>query len=460
MNKLNAGNAVLNKKYFFFLVGFIILLAATVLRFYNIGQQSAWYDEIGSLTFYSAHNSLIAALINSHKDLFPPVFNLLLWIDFNIFGTSIETGRWLSAYFGLSSVAIFALLAATYSNKFIGLIIMLITATHPYFIYYSREMRPYSALLFFGLLSYYLLITCNQKKSAFSVIFWALSLALAFNTHIIAVVIVIHQLLRIFLDPEFSFIRRQRKAHLLLAVFSLYPLYLIYLSSQQAFSQNPWSWIGSISLLDRLKAASSVWMAYSGLAYVLILTVFVVYVICITKNKYAETLRKQNWLFLDSISLLMFGLLLDILCYKHFSDKYYMLVFALFLVGLLGLINNEITSAKSRNILLGLLTLFFMANAAYRFNWHPINEDYKSLLLKASSTSNKSLVFITPHQEGLKLYAAEVAPQLHIVDMNSELPVNSLVITDKVEFLKETKPELYLQMHLADPDHFRLWSNF
>jgi mannosyltransferase len=151
----------------------LVLLAGTVLRFYHLGKNSFWLDEAG--VAYAARAATIPAMlqvVRSHV-LAMPLDYLVAWLFGRI--SSLEgVLRIPSAIWGSASLVI----AYCFYRKFIrpapALFGVLILALSPFHIQYSQELRFYASLVFFYLLSSFLLWQAVQQPTPKS---WAIATA-------------------------------------------------------------------------------------------------------------------------------------------------------------------------------------------------------------------------------------------------------------------------------------------
>ncbi len=132
------------------------------LRFWHLGEQSLWCDETATLSRVSGSftyllNSLVA-------QGFPPGWYafLWLWLQFltNVLhlpaglATTPEYLRALGAALGTLNVAAGYFLARQFMSSRAALFIMLLVAVNPFLVYYSRDLKMYSA--------FYLMVTLNM----------------------------------------------------------------------------------------------------------------------------------------------------------------------------------------------------------------------------------------------------------------------------------------------------------
>ena len=136
----------------------IILIAATILRFYRIDHESLWLDEVQSMVQSDPY-------ISSWKQMFqylgwdqhPPLFYILERCFLTVFKTGNNpefVGRILPAILGVLSVWAVYLLGREILNSSLGLIAAAITCVNYFNLLYSQEVRDYILVFLASTLSY------------------------------------------------------------------------------------------------------------------------------------------------------------------------------------------------------------------------------------------------------------------------------------------------------------------
>jgi mannosyltransferase len=133
-----------------------ILILGSVLRFYGLGDESLWNDELNAWR-RSSYDDL-AAVINRgvREDVHPPGPDVLLHFVQKHLGDSEWALRFPAAVAGTLSIFMLFLVGARLYSYREGLIASASLAVLSFPIYYSQEARPYSMLLLFTLLATYL----------------------------------------------------------------------------------------------------------------------------------------------------------------------------------------------------------------------------------------------------------------------------------------------------------------
>ncbi len=144
----------------------LILIIATVLRFYHIDFQSIWMDEIHTINEASPNKSfseVYDALMTSEPH--PPLFFFLIHILFKIFGYTTFVARSFVAIIGVAGVFSIYLLGKEIFSKKVGLISSLLLAVNYFHLYYSQDARMYGLLFLMTTLSFYYLVKFIKKPT-------------------------------------------------------------------------------------------------------------------------------------------------------------------------------------------------------------------------------------------------------------------------------------------------------
>jgi mannosyltransferase len=148
----------------------LILILASILRFYGLTNQSMWVDELHTMREADpditwGHMFDLLKCCDPH----PPLYFILERFLFTVLGHSEGVARGLSATCGVFGVWAIYLLGKELADKRLGLIAALVTALNYYNIYYSQEARCYIMAMLFCTLSYVYFIRVIrhiQKKDA------------------------------------------------------------------------------------------------------------------------------------------------------------------------------------------------------------------------------------------------------------------------------------------------------
>ncbi len=165
----------------------LLILLASLLRLYKLGEHSLWFDEAASVRNVRSILSLPPfeddGLFDTFKrDRLPPLYFFLM-IPFYHLSQSEGGLRLASVVWGVASIPLVYCFGARLFNKKIGLVGVLLLAFSPFHIYYSQELRPYSLFLFFSILVFYLSYLALEENKNVHYIGLIAASVLGFYTH-------------------------------------------------------------------------------------------------------------------------------------------------------------------------------------------------------------------------------------------------------------------------------------
>lgn len=163
---------------------FMIILLGIGLRFYGLTIQSYWVDELFTLFSANPSSTLLETLERIFDDLVhPPVYNVSLWLWFNIFGFTEFSGRSFSAFTGSLSIIAIYFLGKEVANKNVGIYAALLVSINYFLVYFSQEARSYSLMFLLAVMSYLYLFKALRTQKKLDVSFYILFTILLIYTH-------------------------------------------------------------------------------------------------------------------------------------------------------------------------------------------------------------------------------------------------------------------------------------
>ena len=250
-----------------------ILLAGFILRVYDLGSESIWYDEGCSLNI--AVQEINKIFLQNDKS--PPLYYLFLHFWIKLFGSSEFSIRLPSAIFGTISIWYIYLIGKNLLNKKAALTGALILSINKYHIFYSQEARVYVLTALLTILSMYSFIRLsllNKKWGALGYLFFS---SLLIYSHIYGLFIILAQ--NIYLLTAYKYQNSTKELFRWgLLQFCLLILFLPWLNvflSQANSVVNKGFWIskpGLVTLINSFSALSG--SKYLFLLYLIILLTF------------------------------------------------------------------------------------------------------------------------------------------------------------------------------------------
>jgi len=160
------------------LLGLVLLLGIT-LRFYNLGTESYWLDEIFTVNMAQRNVDQLLAVRELN---WPPAYYVLIHFWVRLFGTAETATRSLAALAGIASIAIIYFLGRELFGKSIGLLSALLMAISEFQIHCSQETRFYSLFALATLLSIFFYIKAlRSNRTGYFLVYVATSVLLFYS---------------------------------------------------------------------------------------------------------------------------------------------------------------------------------------------------------------------------------------------------------------------------------------
>jgi mannosyltransferase len=174
-----------------------ITLVGALLRLCGLTIHSLWLDELQSVITAAPINSFakVNEICVSSFDPAPRTFYYLLTIWFRIFGYNDLSARLLSALFGIVTIPVMYLLGKRLFGERAGMYAALIIAVNYFNIYYSLEVRFYSALVLFSAVSFLAFDKLVEREDGRSALWYALSTLVLVALHYFALLLLLTQVL-------------------------------------------------------------------------------------------------------------------------------------------------------------------------------------------------------------------------------------------------------------------------
>lgn len=178
----NKFNSLANRRIVPLLLLAFIILLATGLRFYKLGEWSFWYDEMYTL------RSIEQAANEGILDL--SLSNALISVALDNFGISEFSARLVPALFGIISVLVIYFPVRMMFNTTVALLSSLLLAISPWHLYWSQNARFYPSLLLFFTLALFAFYFALEKDRPLYLLLFLVFVGLAVKERLFAVFIV------------------------------------------------------------------------------------------------------------------------------------------------------------------------------------------------------------------------------------------------------------------------------
>jgi len=181
-----------------FIIITILLLIASALRLYSLDTQ-LWYDEM--LTYdkfmHMPLGEIISVYVSDNNHI---LYTLLARASFWIFGESTWSLRLPAVFFGIGSIWALYHLGRTVSTARVGFFSAALLAFSYHHIWFSQNARGYTALLFWTILTSWLLLRGLRERKRYVWLLYAIASALGAYTHVTMLFVVLgHFVIYLFL---------------------------------------------------------------------------------------------------------------------------------------------------------------------------------------------------------------------------------------------------------------------
>lgn len=162
-----------------------IIVIACLLRLPDLGRQSLWIDEM------CVYNDSLSTLERISRTVHPVTF-LLARLSM-AFGQSEFFLRLPNALVGILSIPFMFLLARRLFGLQTAYVAAVLLAFSPYHIYYSQDANYYSEMIFFSLLTYYLLFTFFERRTLWLFLLLVLANFVNYKVHLFNIFVVLSE---------------------------------------------------------------------------------------------------------------------------------------------------------------------------------------------------------------------------------------------------------------------------
>lgn len=169
-----------------------IIMVGAALRFYDLGAESYWLDEVWTVRLRQESLDSVLVLAQDAPS-YPPVYLLLAHFWMQVFGTTEAATRSLSALAGIASVAVMYRVGRELFERKVGLLSALLMAISEFQIYYSQDFRFYSLFVLMALCSFLFYIRALRSNRPGHFVPYVLASILLFYTHTYGVFVLVAQ---------------------------------------------------------------------------------------------------------------------------------------------------------------------------------------------------------------------------------------------------------------------------
>ena len=222
--------------FFFSLIFISILILSFCIRIYKIDQLSLWRDEAFSVLL--AQESIVKIITTLSRDSTPPLYELFLHVWIQLFGDSEFSVRLPSVLFSIGTLIFFYRLARNWFDRKNSLLILTLLSVHMVSIFFARESRMYSLLLFLVTAQLHYFQQNIKHSNIRHAVLFVLFSVLALYTHHLSALVIICESIYLFLLQRKNNIQSWKIPIGSVCILAIPWLILLY--NQMTFSHDVW----------------------------------------------------------------------------------------------------------------------------------------------------------------------------------------------------------------------------
>jgi Dolichyl-phosphate-mannose-protein mannosyltransferase len=433
----------------------LILIVATIFRFYHLDFQSPWLDEIYTLKVSNPNNSF-SVLLEEVKTNggFPYLYFITMKLLLGILGYTSFVARMFSAVFGVLAIYAIYLFGKEIFNKKMGLYAALIFTFSEYSIYISQEARPYTFYLFGIIMSFYGLVKFIKLPTLKNAIIYGFLSGLLLNTNFFGFVNMFSQviilLFYVIIYPKNERIKFIKHSSIsgTIALFLFIPNITLF-SNLFGFKSN---WIPAPTN-ESFTLLFKEFLGNSEMTLLIFSSIFVLYLIFLFKEKETFNFNEiiaNKIIFSFTIILPWIFLFISVLVIKSYTDtsvivsRYFTSILPIFFI-IIGigfyLIQNKVIRYS---VLFCLVTLMWINKDIVRKYYEiPFRTQFRETANFVINNNNKNEQVITSLKYWYEYYFNLKSHDYSII----EKPNLEAVINEMIQDPSKVKPFWYLDAH-------------
>lgn len=353
----------MNKKLVPFIIISIIILSF-ILRTYDLGGESIWFDEGASV--YSSREPISTIVNMLSTGPYYILYYTILHFWIKLFGDSEFSIRFPSVIFGMLSVYVIYKLGKLIFNTKVGLLSSFILSISLYHIRYSQEARPYSLLVLLVLLSNYYLIKILENKEKKYIVGYIISSIFMIYAHGYGIFYIISQNIYYII-----FKRKETRFWIIIQgiVLSFIILWLPYFSKRidNSIENMDMLYVLQIPTFDSIYNTFKIFVGNEQILYIFITIIIIGLTIdLIIKGHYEDNIRKYTfvilWLFIPFVASIMISYAIVPLYHKRYLIAS--------IPALILLFSKCISNIKKIPIILSILIIIIMLQIPLMNNYY------------------------------------------------------------------------------------------
>lgn len=185
----------------------LFILLGAILRSHNLFEKSLWMDEIFSIDVSDPDNSLSAVFHRTVEDVHPPLYQIMLWLVYKVFGYGENVGRVFSVVLSVAVIPSMYWLGRRLFSQRVARLAAFFTAINFFLVVMAKDTRSYDLLVLLVVVSFCSFIILLEQKNKMAVVVYSVVASMLVNTHYFGFFPVATQLLLLFylsLRPGFD----------------------------------------------------------------------------------------------------------------------------------------------------------------------------------------------------------------------------------------------------------------
>jgi 4-amino-4-deoxy-L-arabinose transferase-like glycosyltransferase len=167
-----------------------VVLVAGVLRFWGIGHQSFWFDEVATALVIKGSLWHTLHMVRVSEST-PPLYYVLAWAWTHVFGSGEVGLRSLSAVCGIATVLVMWVALRESVSEPAGLVGAALVAVNPMQVWFSQEARTYELVALLGAISFLFMLRIVREPTRRSLVGWSVAACLGLTAHYFAVFLIV-----------------------------------------------------------------------------------------------------------------------------------------------------------------------------------------------------------------------------------------------------------------------------
>ncbi|WP_170931595.1 MULTISPECIES: glycosyltransferase family 39 protein [unclassified Pseudomonas] len=161
----------------------LVIVFGAALRGHGLFDRSLWTDEVFSVSVSDPAHSLNSVFKQTVEDVHPPLYQILLWLFYKVFGYGERGGRVFSLILSVALIPSMYCLGKTLFNRRVGIVAAFLSAVSFMPVIEAREIRSYSFLVLLSTWSLLMFFKLRETQNVKTVLLYSVVASMLVNTH-------------------------------------------------------------------------------------------------------------------------------------------------------------------------------------------------------------------------------------------------------------------------------------